>query len=118
MARVTLTAKAALGPFGAYSVANSADLTMTAANISDKNQVACSGNDLIIAHNTGAGAHTITITSYTDPYNRTGDITAYSLGAGEYAIFGPFKALGWQQADGKIYFEANDAEVKFGVVAL
>jgi hypothetical protein len=108
----------ALGAYGTYS-ANAADLAMTAANTSDKNEVVATNNDLIIAHNTGASARTITITSIADPsYGRLGNITSYSLGAGEYAAFGPFKNAGWKQADGKLYFEADHAEVKFGIVAL
>ena len=118
MARATLTALTALGAYGSYS-ANAADLPMTAANASDLNQVVATNNDLIIAHNTGAGANTVTITSIADPsYGRVGHITTYSLGAGEYAAFGPFKNAGWKQADGMLYFEASHAEVKFGIVAL
>jgi hypothetical protein len=118
MARTTLTALAALGSFGSYA-ANAADLAMTAADTSNYNQVVATGNDLIIAHNTGASPYTITITSVALPgYNRTGDITTYSLGAGEYAAFGPFKGVGWKQSDGYLYFQASNASVKFGVVAL
>ena len=118
MARASLTPKTALGSYGNYSVANSADLAMAAANASDLNQFVASGNDLIFAHNTGSSAYTVTISSVADSYGRTGDITTYSLGAGEYAVFGPFKLTGWMQTDGKIYLAASNAEVKFGVVAL
>lgn len=45
-------------------------------------------------------------------------ISAYSLGAGEYAAFGPFEREGWMQSDGYIYLEASHAEVKFGVLTL
>jgi len=117
MARTALTKTTALGAYGNYA-ANAADLTMTAADDTDKNSYTCEGNDLVIAHNTGAGAHTVTITSVDDEYGRDGDISAYSLGAGEYAIFGPLKPHGWRQSDGKVYLEADDAEVKFGVVKL
>lgn len=116
MARATLTKTTPLGSYGTYA-ANAADLTMAAATVADKNQFVASGKDLVIAHNTGAGAHNITITSVVDPYGRTGDIT-YALGAGEYAIFGPFDLPGWMQTDGKIYLEADHAEIKFGVVPL
>lgn len=117
MARTDLTKKTALGAYGSYT-ANAADLPMAAADVANKNQFVANGNDLVIAHNTGAGAHTITVTSSPDPFRRTGDIAAYSLGAGEYAVFGPFAITGWIQSDGKIYLEADHAEVKFGVVAL
>lgn len=118
MARTTLTKTAALGAYGDYSVANAADLTMAAADTSNQNQFVASSRDLVIAHNTGGSAQTVTITSSDDPYGRSGDIDAYSIGAGEYAIFGPFKRPGWIQSDGYVYLEANSTDVKFGVVAL
>jgi hypothetical protein len=119
MARASLTVATALGSYPTLQpTANALDLAMAAANVADKNQFTASGNDLVFAHNTGVGAVTVTITSVADPYKRTGDITAYSIGAGEYAHFGPFKMDGWKQTDGKIYLEASSADVKFGVVAL
>lgn len=120
MARQTLSKLTALGSYPVLPLtANSVDLPMTAAIVADKEQFVSTGKDLIVAHNTGAGAHTITITSVADGHTkRTGDVTAYSIGAGEYAVFGPFEKAGWMQSNGKIYLEANDAEVKFGVVAL
>jgi hypothetical protein len=118
MARATLTALAALGAYGTYG-ANLADLPMTAADVANKNEVVATNNDLIIAHNTGGSAYTVTVTSVADPsFGRTGDIAAYSVGAGEYAAIGPMKNAGWKQADGKLYFEASNAAVKLGVVAL
>jgi len=118
MARTALVKTAALGAYGDYSVANAADLTMAAADTANQNYFVAAGNDLVVAHNGGAGALTITINSVADEYGRTGDVTAYSLGAGEYAIFGPFKIAGWQQSTGRIHLEASGADVKFGVVAL
>lgn len=119
MARTTLTKTTALGAYGDYSVANAADLTMTAADTSNQNQFVASSRDLVIAHNTGGSAYTVTVTSAEDPhYNRSGDITTYSIGAGEIAILGPFKRPGWVQADGYVYLEANNAAVEFGVVQL
>lgn len=116
MARTSLTKLTALGAYGSYS-ANAADLTMTAADVANGNQFTFEGKDLVIAYNSDASAHTVTISSVADPYGRTGDIS-YSLGAGEYAVFGPFEASGWLQSDGKIYLSADDASVKFGVVKL
>lgn len=118
MARTSLTPKTALGAYGDYSVANAADLTMAAADASNLNQFAASGNDLVFAHNSGASAYEITVTSVADAFGRTGSVTAFSLGAGEYAVFGPFKLAGWVQTDGKIYLQASNAAVKFGIVAL
>lgn len=117
MARTNLTKTTALGAYGNYA-ANAADLTMAVADVANKNQFTATGKDLIVAHNTGASAYTVTISSAPDPYGRSGDIAAYSIGAGEYAVFGPMELTGWMQPDGKIYLEAENAAVKFGVVAL
>ena len=114
MARTTLTKTAAPGGYSSTG----AVVAMTAADITNKNQFVATGGDLVIAQNSGASPYTVTITSVADPYGRTKDVTAFSLNAGEIAVFGPFPALGWQQTDGKIYLEANNAAVKFGVVAL
>lgn len=116
MARQSHTPKTALGTKTNAYTANAADLTMTAADAVNYEMVALTGNELVIAHNTGAGARTVTISSVVDDLGRTGDITAYSLGAGEYAVFGPFGLEGWKQTDGKLYFAAEHAEVKLGVV--
>ena len=118
MARTTLTKTTARGEFGTYS-ANSADLTMTAADASNGNQFLATGKDLLIAHNTGAGARTVTVQSVADEKGRTGNIGAYSLGAGEYGVIGVFtNQQGFKQTDGYIYVDGEHAEVKLGVVAL
>ena len=119
MPRTVVVKTTALGPYGTYS-ANAADLTMAAAAApATGNMFVASGRDLVVAQNTTGGALTVTITSTACPqYNRTGDITAYSIGANEYAVFGPFPREGWVQTDGYIYLEASAVGVKFGVVAL
>jgi hypothetical protein len=118
MARQSHTPLTALGTkTDAYS-AGAADLTMTAADASNKEEVTFTGAEIVIAHNTGASEHTVTISSVVDALGRTGDVSAYALAAGDYAVFGPLDIEGWRQSAGKLYFEANDAEVKFGVVKL
>lgn len=118
MPRTTLTKTQTLGAFGTYS-ANAADVTMTAADVANLNQFAATSTNLVLAHNGGVGAATITITSAPDEKGRTGDIAAYSLGAGEYAVFGPFDSQrGWRQADGYVYLQASSADIKLGVIEL
>jgi hypothetical protein len=73
------------------------------------------GKTLLLVQNTDSGAHTVTISSVADAYNREGDITAYSLSAGEIALFGPFKAAGWSNG-GNLDIDASDATVKFAVI--
>ena len=76
------------------------------------------GNDtLVIVKNEGVVARTVTFSSKADEKNRTGDVTAYSLGAGELAMF-RFKKAGWMQSDGKIYMEAEHADIKYAVIQL
>ena len=117
MARTDLTESTAEGAYGDYG-ANEADVTMAAGDAVNGNQFTATGNDLLIAHNTGAGAETVTITSVADEYGRSGNITTYSIGAGEYAAFGPFKRHGWMQSDGEIYVDVSSADIKLGVVRL
>lgn len=114
MPRTVLTKTAATGSTNYAGVV----LTMTAADISNLNEFAASGKDLIVAHNTGGSSYTITVTSAADPYGRTRDISAVSIATGAYMVFGPLELTGWQQTDGRIYLQANNAAVKFGVVSL
>lgn len=118
MPRTTLTKTTVLGPYPVLQpAADALDLTFAAADVVNKNQFAPSSDDLIIAWNSGASPYTITITSAMDDKNRTGDITAYSLAAGDIAAF-RVKTSGWNQADGKVYLEASNASVKFAVIPL
>lgn len=73
------------------------------------------GKTVVIVHNTDTGAHTVSFTSVPDALNRSGDITSYSVAAGVIAIFGPFKLAGWSNG-GQLWFQANDATVKFAVI--
>ena len=118
MPRVTVTKQVPLGPFPSLPVAaNALDLTQLAADVTNKEQFVPSGDDLVIAHNTGASPYTITFTSAVDDRKRSGDVSAYSLGAGELAIF-RIKTQGWMQTDGRVYMEASNAAVKWSVVQL
>lgn len=118
MPRVTLAKQIPLGPYPTLPVgAGTMTLTETAADTVNKEQFVPSGDDLIIAHNTGATARTITFTSVADDQKRTGDITTYSVAAGAIAAF-RVKKPGWRQTDGMIYIEASNAELKWAVVQL
>jgi hypothetical protein len=119
MARQSHTPLTALGTKpSAYDTANAADLTMTAADAANYEEVAFTGSEIIIAHNTGGSAQLVTVTSIEDSHGRSDDITEYSVGAGEYAVFGPFDMDGWRQTGGKLYFQADSSDVKFGVVKI
>lgn len=91
--------------------------TFTAANVTDKEEFALTGKEIVIARNSGASARTVTIESVA-VNGREGDITADSIAAGATHVYGPFEIQGWRQADGNLYLEANNAEVLFAVLVL
>jgi hypothetical protein len=119
MARTTINKTARLGSYPALPlVALSADLSMQAASGSsgsNGNQIPFgSASKLIVIVQNSAGAPgTVTFTSLADPFNRTGDISAYSLAAGGIAEF-EFNRAGWVQSDGNLYCEASAVTMKFG----
>lgn len=121
MARAVITVQTPKGPYPTLQPAvNSLDIVFTAADAVNFNEcVWPSSSDklLILARNSGAGARTLTISSSADTLNRTGDITAYSMGAGEYLAFIVAKA-GWQQTGAKLWLTAEHAEVLLAVLAL
>ena len=118
MARTTLTKTQAKGPFPTLPVAaDGLDLLLTAADVANKNQFLPGGNDVVVMQNSGAAPYTVTLTTAPDAQNRTGDISTYSLAAGDIACI-VIKTAGWVQADGFVYLEASNAAVKFGILAL
>jgi hypothetical protein len=117
---VTLTPLTPLGPYPTLPVsANALDVTWTAANVSDKNQVLFNGPKLVLVQNSDAAdPYTFTLTSKADSRNRTGDIPTYSLAAGEIAVFKIDNAEGWMQSDGYLYLEGSNAAIKFAIINL
>lgn len=120
MGRTTLIRTTPLGPYPTLQpAADALDAVMTAADVANGNQFTLDGPVLLVAQNTdGASARTITLTSAADPQNRTGDVTAYSIGIGEVAVFKIDQIAGWKQSDGMMYLSASNAAVKFGVIRL
>lgn len=122
MARLDLVPQTIPGRYPATPLdADEADLTFTPAGaaFADGAGFPLTGREVLIVRNANAGAQTVTIDSVPDAKNREGDITAYSIGAGEIAAFGPFPVAGWKQsADGELHFEATATDVEFAVVRL
>lgn len=119
MARTVIAAVTPKGPFPDAVAANDLDVAETAADAANKQSTPYTGKEVILARNTGVGARTVTFTAKADPYGATSHVTAYSIGAGELAVFS-FRdgAPRWQQSDGNIYFEAEHAEVLFTVLRI
>ncbi len=49
---------------------------------------------VILAQNLDSTSHTVLVVSVADPYNRTGDISGYSVGPNTTSLFGPFNTAG------------------------
>ena len=97
--------------------ANEADFTWTAADATNGNSAVLTGREMLLCWNSDDDtAYTITVTSV-EIDGRTGDITSYSLGFGEYAVMGPFPTKGWN-SNGVLLFTANNTAVKFAVIRI
>lgn len=120
MARTAITPVTPLGSYDPYAAdaANVVPAAMSGSSGTDGNQFVASGKDLVLVEETAGAPQTILFSSVNDPYGRTGDIGAYTIGANEFAVFGAFNVVGWRQTDNNIYFEANSANVEVVVVAL
>lgn len=120
MARTNIAVQAPGALLGGSPSAGALTLTWTAADTSNNNMADLTGKEVLLAWNTHASTgYTVTVTSVVDRNGRTGDITSYALAAGEIACIGPIQTEGFQQTGtdkGKIYFQANNAAVKFAVV--
>jgi len=112
MARLAITVQEPAGFWPALPLtANAEDFTWTAsgADFADGFSFTNTGRELILIRNDNVGAQTITVSSVVDRFNRTGDITTYSIGAAEYAWFGPFKQDGWNQSGTQLLYAAVTA---------
>lgn len=97
-------------------VAGSLSHDWIAGDATNKNKFRCIGGEKLIAYNSGVGARTITVQSQPDALNREGDITAYSIAAGKFAVIGPFPLDAWRDSNNDIIVEPEHAEVKFAVI--
>ena len=122
MARLPLTVQDILPsyPLTLPLVANSADFvwTQAGADFADGASFPLTGKEILMMRNDNVGAQTVTIDATKDKYGRLGDITAYSIGIGEYAIMPIFKTEGWKQTTGLIHFEASVTDVAFAVLRM
>lgn len=119
MAQTELTVQSINSPFASIS-AGGADFTFAAGDVANGNSFECTGNELIIVQNTGASPYTFTITSVADEKNRTGDVSAYSLAAGDFAVFGAglSNGRGWKQSNGLVYLAVENASVEIAILRL
>lgn len=115
--RTAVTPQTLKGPYPGTVSANDLLVTWTAADAVNFNQFAANGNEILLVWNTDVGAQTITLTSKTDSFGRSGDISAYSMATNTVHAFNFRNAnSGWVQSDGNVYFQASSANVKFAVI--
>lgn len=122
MTRLALSAQLTKGSYPSLPLsANSADVAWTAAGaeFADGFSIPHTGKEILLVRNDNVGPQTVTINSLADAkHQRTGDITTYSVGAGEYAVFGPWQADGWRQSTGLVHGAASAADVMLAVIRL
>jgi hypothetical protein len=118
MARTALSAPLELPPQIASVSADAQDVAFAASDSANGNETPCTGAELILVHNTDASAQTVTFTTRTDAFGRSGSIAAYSLAADEVAVFGPFPTEAWRQTDDQLYIDTSDNLVQLAALRL
>jgi hypothetical protein len=104
-----------LGPYPGTVAANALDFVFTTADNTNFDQFNFTGRELILVRNSTGGALTFTLESVADDKGRTGDITAYSLSAGELACFWTGNGLvGWNNA-GQFFLRSSAATMDYAI---
>jgi hypothetical protein len=120
MPRTTLTVITPKGPHPGTITANLLDTPFAAADQANGNQFPHTGSELLVmrnAHATNAG--TVTVKSAADVYGRTGDVTTYSLEAGDTAALLMTDTNGWRQTDGNVWLDiAGTGTINFLVLKI
>ena len=104
------------GPQLLTVAADAADVAFDAGDEVNGNEVTLTGGEYLLVNNSGGSAYTVTITAAPDTIGRTGSISAYSVGAGELAIFGPFPQAGWKQDDGMLYVDVSNPALELAIL--
>jgi hypothetical protein len=107
-------------PFAVLS-AGDLDYTMAAGDVTG-NTFVCTGREIVLIYNpVGGSTYTVTITSVANAKNRTGNVAAYSMAAGDFIAWagGLTSQPGWKNAStGVITLTASNAAVLIAVVRL
>lgn len=111
MARTALTVKQLVN-FDGVAGANEFKDTEQAMDDVNGNSIPYTGRELLSFRNTDVSAQTISVISVADKLGRVGDISTYSLAAGETHTLPPLPPSGWVQADGNLYLGASSNLIK------
>lgn len=118
-ARTAITVQTAKGPYLSTPVAaNSLDFTIAASDNTNGNYFVGTGRELILVQNSAGGSGTVTFTSVADQFQRKGDISTYSLSAGEFAMFWVGNLVGWDQGGGQIYIDTSASTMNIAVIRI
>jgi hypothetical protein len=119
MPETALTVQTAKGPYPGTVAANDLDITWTAGDAVNGNSFISTGRELLLVRNDDAGAQTLTLKSVADTFARTADISAYSVGIGEYAAFWVGDRQGWTTGGGLVLINpVASANLFFAVLRL
>jgi len=120
LARTVVAPQSILGPYPTLPVtANALDIAFTAPAVAaDGISFPLTGHEVLLARNVAVGAQTITIQSAPDSRGRSGDITTYSIGAGEFIAFDARAQEGWRQSDGSFYAVMSTVDVEVAILRL
>lgn len=97
--------------------ANSLDFAFTPGDAVNGLQYQATGREVVLVRNINAGPQTFTLISVADEFGRKGDITTYSLAAGEFAVLIP-PLKGFQQTDGSVWIDVSHDDVHVAVLRL
>jgi hypothetical protein len=119
MPRTNIAAQVTPGAYPVLPITPDArDVAFVGANVADGNDTTLvAGKTLVLVRNVDVGAHTVTFTSAADSLNRKGDITSYSVGAGDVALFGPFTTIGWA-VGGRLQINGDNVNIEIAVITL
>lgn len=122
MPRLTILSQSMLGGSPATPLpATEADLIFTATDGPTSLQtVIVTSKTVVLAYNTDVAAHDISFASVMDSFNRSGDISNYSVAAGKVSCFGPFQASGFAQpgTGNMLFIDISDPKLRIAVVQL
>jgi len=98
--------------------AGSMDFTWVAAGaaFADGFSFPSTGKEILLVNNKNIGAQTLTVNSVADKFGRTGDITAYSMAAADFAVFEADEMAGWRRPDGDIWGAVSATDVELAVL--
>jgi hypothetical protein len=121
MARVNVAAQTLPGAYPTLPVgAGTRDVSFQAydAGLMNETPIVDGKTVVLVKNDHATDPKTVTFISVADStFKRTGDITTYSLAAGDVAVFGPFKTAGWALV-GKLQIDASSADIKLAVITL